>query len=209
MSPSRLHRMFCCVALLSLLLTAVSCDRSKGLKGQRNAVLTFYGATVDQDGSPLPGASIEYQVDAYPKDWTWNTQARPYVSSQVRAVSDANGRFQFTVTGCILRRLDAAREGYRHFCEEDSGGYPDGPNVNTYGYRLIAWSDPNYKTDPEHPAVFVFVKDGVHGVSALPCKGGYDSANGDGTAWRLNKPAWPRKPSLKDVVQKKPTTADN
>ena len=191
------------VMSLLAITAVVACDRSSGLKGQKNTTLEFYGLVVDQDGKPLADAQIQYQVDAYPKDWTFDTRGRPYDTSRVGVTSDARGRFQFAVTGCILRRLKAEKGGYRHFYEEDSGKYSDHTDVCTSGFRLIAWGDPNYKSDSDHPAVFVFVKVGVHEVSALPCKGGYDSANGNGTQWRLNKPGWPRKPSLNDVVQKR------
>ncbi|WP_428939454.1 hypothetical protein [Fontivita pretiosa] len=176
-------------------------DATSSLKGQTNATLTFYGKAVDQDGIPLPGASFAFRLEAYPKDWTFETRGRLNEATTVTATSDENGLFQFTVTGCTLRRQSAEREGYRHFCDEDHGS---SYSANNYFYTLIAWSDLWYKSDPHHPAVFVFVKDGVREVSALPCKGGYDSVNGKN--WTLNKPGWPRKPSLKDVVQKRAST---
>lgn len=185
-----------------LLLAAVflvACDRSSDLKGQKNTTLTFYGLVVDQDGTPLPETQVQYQVEAYPKDWTFDTRGRPYDVSTVTATSDSQGRFSFRITGCHLRMLSVTRNGYRHLWEQDtSDNHP-----STYGYQLIAWSDLWYKSDPEHPAVYVFVKDGVHEVSALPCKGGYWA---HGKQWVLNKPDWPKKPSLMDVVQKQPTT---
>src|SRR6185295_17988058 len=113
-------------------------------------------------------------LEAYPKDWTFDTRGRLNDMSTVKSTSDTEGRFQFEVTGCLLRMKDISRVGYRHLWEQDtSDGRP-----STYAYQLIAWSDPWYKSDPEHPAVYLFVKDGVHEVSSLPCKGGYDSGGG-------------------------------
>jgi hypothetical protein len=190
-------------AVVLLVLIGKACDGGPGsaLKGQSNATITFYGLAVDQDGAPLPGAIFEYRLEAYPKDWTFDTRGRPNDASTVTATSDDKGRFQFTVTGCTLQRLKAERQGYRHFCDEDRHGSA----INNYYFRLIAWSDLWYKSDPDHPTVYVFVKDGVHEVSALPCKGGYDSANG--THWTKNASGWPKKPSLEDIVQKQSATA--
>jgi hypothetical protein len=149
-----------CLAI-GLLLTSLStgCDQkpSSALKGQVNATVRFFGVAVDQDGTPLPGARIEYQVDAYPKDWTFETRGRPYDTSFVGTTSGADGRFEFEVTGCILRLKNAQRPGYRHLYERDE--HDAHPSVT--GYRLIAWSDLQYRSDPQNPAVFVFVKDGV------------------------------------------------
>jgi hypothetical protein len=61
-----------------------------------------------------------------------------------------------------------------------------------------------YKSDPDHPAVYVMVKDGAREVSALPCKGGYVS--GGGKHWVKNEPDWPKNPSLKDVIRKRPSS---
>ncbi|HYO08355.1 MAG TPA: hypothetical protein VER17_05240 [Tepidisphaeraceae bacterium] len=193
-------------ALVSLLISAAvpfavaGCKRSpnSSLKGQVNATITFHGLVVDQDGTPLPGARIEYTVSAYPKDWSFDTRGRPYDVSSFSATSDPQGRFSVPVTGCILRLSSATREGYRHLTDNDTSNGP----ASTYSYGLIAWGDAMYKSDPERPAVYVFVKDGVREVSAVPCRGGYDSGNG--THWRPNKPAWPREPSLPDVLRKQP-----
>jgi hypothetical protein len=182
-----------------------SCDRDPGggLKGQTNATMTFYGLAVDQDGSPLAGAQFEYRVEAYPKDWTFETRDRDNDVSTVSATTDARGRFQFTVTGCKLIRRKGDRAGYRHLFEEDVHTRA----AQTSFYRLIAWGDLWYKTDADHPAVYVFVKDGVKEVSALPCRGGWDSGGAKKFPATPNQPAWPKKPSLEDVSYKPPTTA--
>ena len=115
------------------------------------------------------------------------------------------GGFVNKITGHILRFKECTRPGYRHLYDLDQGRGKPGENMF---YGLDAWGEPQFKSDPEHAAVFVFVREGVREVSALPCKGGADSPNGK--VWWLNKPGWPRKPSLKDVVYKpktEPTTA--
>lgn len=106
--------------------------------------------------------------------------------------------FQLTVTGHYLRLEQAELAGYRHLFDTD---FSSSLAVNNVTYLINSWGDLCYKSDPGHPAVFVFVKDGVKQVSALPCKGGHSSSNG--TVWRLNQPGWPRKPSLTDVVYEK------
>ncbi len=117
-------------------------------------------------------------------------------------VTDDQGRFELTVTGCQLIRLSATRAGYRHFFDED----PSDGAVQTNAFRLISWSEVQYKTDSQRPAIFVFVKDGIREVSALPCRGGFHAY---GKQWILNKRAWPKKPSLTDVVEKRPATNPN
>lgn len=194
------RRIFLYSLIVAVLAMLSACERSSQLKGQSNTTITFYGLAVDQSGKPLAGVQIRYQVEAYPKDWTFESRGRPYDVSTVVATSDSQGRLSFTVTGCHLRLTEGTRAGYRHFWEQDTSG--DQPS--TYGYQLIAWSDPWFRSDPEHPAVFVFVKEGVHEVSALLCKGGWES--GGGKQWRLNKPGWPKKPSLPDVKYVGPAT---
>lgn len=173
-------------------------SREDALAGQSNTKIVFYGLAVDQDGRPLDGATITYRIEAYPKDWTFDTRGRENDASEIAFVSGSDGKFSGEVYGCTLRRLKAQREGYRHFAEDAVPGSE--LNASTYFYRLIAWSEVVFKSDPEHPAVFVFVKDGNTGVSALPCRGGF--GRGPGAAWILNKPDWPEKPSLKDVTRK-------
>jgi hypothetical protein len=196
------------VARVALVLTtcgAISCDRDSGsrLQGQTNSTITFYGLAVDQDGSPLAGAQFEYRIEAYPKDWTFEKRDRDNDVSMVNATTDARGQFQFTVTGCKLIRRKADHHGYRHLFDEDVHTRA----AQTSFYRLIAWGDLWYKTDADHPAVYVFVKDGVKEVSALPCRGGWDSGGAKKFPATPNQPAWPKKPSLKDVLYKPPATA--
>lgn len=194
------------VGLCILLMIAGSCGRNTvGLKGQSNATLTFFGSTVDQEGTPLPGVRIEYECEAFPADWTFDKRGEPLVKSVLRAVSDDRGRFSFTADAHTLRRLRVdAPTGYRHFYEKFEGSVTGETIPSTYGYLIKSWSDLCYKTDAEHPAVFVFVKDGVTEVSALPCRGGFSSGNGQ--HWVENLPAWPKQPSLTDVVRKGSTT---
>jgi hypothetical protein len=138
-------------------------------------------------------------VDAYPKDWTFETRGRPYDISFVTATSGADGRFEFEATGCVLRLKTAGCAGYRHLYEKNASDQH--PSVS--GYSLIAWGQVTYLSDPKNPAVFVFVKEGATEVSALPGVGG---SRRDGKRWTPHAPAWPKKPSLKDVTYKPPTT---
>lgn len=190
------HRLSIVIALALVALLCVACDRSSLLKGQANSTVVFYGLAVDQDGKPLADAEFVVDVEAIPTGWTFETRGKPHDHSTVSFKSGPDGTFAPKLTGHILRFQKCTRPGYRHLYD-----LYDRANM---AYFLNAWGDLWYKTDPEHPAVYVFVKDGAHEVSALPCAGGYDSGNGRN--WRLNQPGWPREPSLKDVVRKAPTT---
>jgi hypothetical protein len=167
-----------------------------GLKGQTNTTLTFYGKVVDQDGNPLEGAKIEYDVESYPTDWTFSSRARLNNRETVTFTSGADGRFSGRITGCKLFRLSATLDGYRHFGEEYSAGSTE--HITTKAYMLVAWSNLWFKSAEDRPAIYVFVKDGVREVSALPCHGGFSS--GGGLRFWPNEPGWPKEPSLKDVV---------
>jgi hypothetical protein len=167
-----------------------------GLKGQTNTTLMFYGKVVDQDGKPLEGAKIEYDVESYPTDWTFSSRARLNNHETVSFTSGADGRFSGSITGCALQRRSATLDGYRHFGEEDNDSRSE--RLTTKAYMLIAWSNLWFKSAEDRPAIYVFVKDGVREVSALPCHGGFSS--GGGLRFWPNEPGWPKEPSLKDVV---------
>ena len=193
------------LAIIFAVVSALGCDNNprRAVKGQTNATVTFYAKALDQEGNPLTGARFEYRLESYPKDWTFDTRGRPKDASNVTLSSGSDGRFERSITGCELILIKAECPGYRHLFDEDL--HSDGV-LNRF-ITLISWSDLCYKTDPEHPAIYVFVKDGVSEVTALPSRGGYDSGNG--THWTLNQPGWPHKPSLKDVVQKQPVPGPN
>lgn len=167
-------------------------DPASALKGQDNTQVTFYGLAVDQDGTPLQGVSFEVVVDAIPRDWTFETRGRPHDRTRRMLVTDENGRFSIDATAHLIFIEKAHLPGYRHLFAKWSD------DTNT-GYQVTAWGEQLYKSDPDRPAVYVFVKDGVREVSALPSRGGYYAY---GKEWRPNEPAWPEKPSLNDVVQK-------
>jgi len=176
------------------------CDRDPStrlLKGQANAAMTFYGMSVDQNGNPLPGVTFEFIIDSIPKDWTFETRGKPNDRITHKAVSGRDGRFKLEVTAHRLFINEAKLPGYRHLTAEFSD---DG---NT-GYMITASGDLWHRFDPNNPAIYVFVMDGTTEVSALPSRGGFDS--GGGTQWVANQPSWPKKPSLRDVVYKPPTT---
>lgn len=193
-SMRRINFLFLAASVISM-MTFWGCDRGpgSGLKGQSNASLTFYGMVVDESGRPLAGADFEFRIESIPADWTFEKRGNPFDVSTVTAKSGADGRFQVDVTGHMMFLKQARREGYRHLYDLDSGS----DAIINRAFMLNSWSDLTYKTDRDHPAVFVFVKDGIYEASALPCKGGWDSGNG--THWTINKPGWPKIPSLVDV----------
>ena len=75
--------------------------------------------------------------------------------------------------------------------------------VFNLGYQITAWGDTWYQSDPGNPATYVFVRDGVREVSALPSRGGSRFV---GQQWIANRPGWPPKPSLLDVVYHPPAS---
>lgn len=170
------------------------------MQGRSNTTLQFYGIAVDQDASPLPGAKIEYEIHAYPGDMTFDGEGKSYDISSVVVTSGDNGRFEFTAHGCILTLKSASKDGYRHFFEMNRSDV----HRSVLGYRLSGWGEKAlYRSDPTNPAIFVFVREGETRVAALPSVGG---AHPSDKGWIANKPAWPNRPSLKDVVRKQPTT---
>jgi len=171
------------------------------LRGQANGALTFYGRCVDQDGNPLAGVTVSYECESFPSNRSFERRGDPLLISTVSAMSRDDGTFQFTVEGHVLKRKSvSAPAGYRHLFEEYEGTLNGVVIPSTFGYLITSSEDRCYKSDVEHPAIFVFVKEGEKLVSALPCRGGFDSGNG--TSWTQNKPAWPKKPSLRDVSLK-------
>jgi hypothetical protein len=190
-------------ALAAAAIVISSCGQGtdSGLKAQTNTNVTFYAKVVDQDGKPLENARFEYRLEAYPKDWTFDTRGRDNDIATIKAVSDVHGEFHFDAKGCELYRMKAQCKGYQHFFDLDVG---DSHAIDNTGYRLIAWGDLWYKSDVNKPAVYVFVKEGAREIHLLPCRGGYNS--GGTSRWTENKPGWPKNPSLKDVVFVQPAT---
>jgi len=158
--------------------------------------LTFYGLAVDEKGIPLQGVKFEFVVDSIPKDWSFDTRGQPHTRKTHTVISGDDGRIQFDAYAHIIFMNEAVLEGYRHLAAR----FGEESNL---GIGVTSWSDLLYKSDPTNPAIYVFVKDGVKEVSALPSRGGFYAY---GKQWRPNKPAWPKKPSLPDVVYKPPTT---
>lgn len=167
------------------------------LAGQSNLRTTFYGHAVDESGKALAGVHFEFVVEAYPADWTFATRGRDYERTSLSAHSDGNGDFQIDVTGCMLRLRSAEIEGYRELYELEGGTFADGNSVFTRTIHLISWSEQQYKSDPDRPAVFVFAREGAAIATTLPSQGGSRAYGRH--RWIENRPAWPRKPSLIDV----------
>jgi hypothetical protein len=191
--------------MLGLILLALhGCDRSPdgALKGHGNTKFVFHGLVVDQDGIPLQGARFEFVVESFPDDWTFKSRGHKNTLKTVEVVSDLQGRFKIEETGCVIRRKKAERVGYRHFYDLDHDVIR---SFSNYYFSIISWGDLCYRNDRDSPAVFVFVKDGIRQVTALPSRGGESSGNG--THWQKNEPGWPIEPSLEDVARKVPTTS--
>lgn len=187
--------------ILLLLLTTIpagdGCDRPQDhLAGQKNVRVIFYGLAVDENGRPLEAATFQIISEAFPDDWTFETRGRPHDRKTFQVRSDATGRFEIELVTRGIFIEHAERAGYRHLTAKLG-------EASNMGIMISSWGRQLYKSDPNRPAVYVFVKDGVREVSALPSRGGYYAYGKD---WRPNEAAWPLKPSLTDVVQKTPAT---
>jgi hypothetical protein len=201
MTVSRRNFTLFVVLSLGLVLSACGDSARDRLKDQTNTSLTFYGLAVDETGQPLPLVEFEFLVESFADDWSFERRGEPLKTKSHRARSGRDGRFIIHVVGHTLWLERAELRGYQHLHERQTGSSLPSDNI---AYALNSWGDLLYRADPENPAVYVFVKDGVRVVSALPNKGGADSSNG--TVWRKNLPAWPEWPSLPDVVYKPPAT---
>ena len=168
------------------------------LAGQTNLRMTFYGRAVDEKGRGLAGVEFKFLIEAYPADWSFQTRGRPDERSQVSVVSDANGDFHFDINGKMLRLTAASKAGYRELYELDVGTRREngGNSVFTRAFSLISTGNPLYRSDPDRPAIFVFISNGAQTTTALPSQGGFRS---EGRHWIANRAGWPDKPSLDDV----------
>jgi hypothetical protein len=140
---------------------------------------------------------FEFLIESFPPNWTFERRGEALLKKSVSVKSDNNGAFRIDIVGHSLWLTKAEKPGFRHFYDLATG---NSEAVDNTFYGINSWGDLCYKSDTDHQATFVFVKDGAKEVSALPCRGGYDSGNGK--HWTENKPGWPKKPSLPDVVQK-------
>lgn len=197
-----ISRVFLCIlSILPLLISG--CDRGAtgNMKGQTNSSFIFFGRAVDQDGKPLVGVQFVGEMESFPADWTFESRGKPALHTPVHATSGADGRFEVQLNGYLLRFTDVSCAGFRHFYDEALG---DSQAFNNTAYEVVSWGDLRYRSDFENPAIYVFVRDDIKTIAALPSKGGASSFNGK--SWTSNRPGWPKLPSLPDVVLKHPAS---
>jgi hypothetical protein len=196
------------VILLGLLCVMYLCMRKlstrsqQAFRGQKNASLTFYGKIVDEEGRPLSNVPIDLLIQAYPQNWSYGSYGRDLDATTANLITDKDGSFKIDVVGCKITALPIHWPNYRLLEETDVS------DATTYKMTrvidLIEWGVLWYKSSSINPTTYLLVKNGVHEVSALPCRGGYRP--GSGTGWIANAPAWPNRPSLPDVVYKPAAT---
>jgi hypothetical protein len=187
------------VGVLALSAPLGGCDRRSQLAGQTNTTMTFHGLAVDSEGLPMPGLTFVFNVESYPKDWTYQTAARLNDVTELRATTGPDGRFAADVEGCYLRLLRIEGTHLRELRDTDtlSGA------VRTRNFALIDWGEVQYRSDPNRPATYVFLRDGGTEVSVLPSRGGDDLLDARPT-WGRNEPKWPNQPSVKSVTYRPP-----
>jgi hypothetical protein len=181
-------RYLMCFASLSVLL-ASGCDVTDGpFPSEQNLNAIFYGLAVDQDGKPLPGATIQYEVLAYPPG-AGVGRSYDYERSTVKGTTGSDGTVTIRVAGCLMKLIKAERPNYQHYWETNSSDQ----SLSVVGIRLIAGGEQQYRPIESNPAVFVFVADGRTDVSAMPGRGG---AQWNGLGWSENPRLVPSRPSI-------------
>jgi len=184
--------------LLFLCIWCTSCDRRDFIQGQSNGDIVFCAIVVDQDGKPLAGAIISYDVEYVPKGYKLGDG---FAQTTVSVVSDLGGKIEFAASGKYLFLNQATKVGYLHLDDKNPADPPIGTGKRAYWFhqegRDVA------KFDWENPAVFVFIKEGETDVHVVPSSGGYYAI---GKQWRRVKPAWPNEPSIPGVRYVAPAT---
>jgi hypothetical protein len=121
-------------------------EKSIAFAKRNNAPIAFYGRVVDQDGKPLEGVAVDFNVTAIPMiPVLWG----PDETTKVSCVTDQNGLF--SVEGKRGTGLDVTglrKEGYRK-----SGYYQQG-NV-----RYEPYGSQRHIPDRSKPVEFMMIRD--------------------------------------------------
>ena len=115
--------------------------------------IQFYGKVVDQNGLPIPDATVTYRVNNIP----WGGGAR----SQMR--TDASGEFQISSKGLSLY-VEITKDNYRSLPRRSdiAPGVADERPVSsgTYPYAK-QFAGTVHKPDKSHPVIFTLHKSGA------------------------------------------------
>jgi hypothetical protein len=104
--------------------------------------ITFYGKVVDQNGDPVPDATVNYNaLDKFDAP-----------GSQYHGQSDANGHFSISGIGGAVLSLGVRKEGYYMI---------DGKSANSFAYGVGPDSARRQPPTKDNPAIFVLHKRGM------------------------------------------------
>lgn len=184
--------------LLAALLFASACDDRDPYDAQYEIAaaaeerrIEFPGRVVYEDGTPASGVVVVLRI------WYRDTSMQgidQFASRDVRIRTDTNGRFEFTGSGSSLRIMEVSGDG-KLLHEQDGFQLAGETKVpGNLGYHYNQKTGGWYVPSEESPAVFVLVRNGHHGVTAWPSRGGKDCFN-NGTCV-TNKPEVPKEPSV-------------
>ena len=104
--------------------------------------ITFYGKVIDQNGDPVPDATVNYgALDKFDAP-----------GSQYQGKSDANGKFSISDIAGAALSVGVRKEGYYMI---------DGKSANAFAYGVGPDSARREPPTKENPAIFVLQKMGI------------------------------------------------
>ena len=121
-------------------------ERHKAVAERVEAILatpiTFYGKVIDQNGDPVPDATVNYgALDKFDAP-----------GSQYQGKSDANGKFSISDIAGAALSVGVRKEGYYMI---------DGKSANTFAYGVGPDSVRQEPPTKDNPAIFVLQKMGM------------------------------------------------
>jgi hypothetical protein len=134
-----------------------------------NAPINFYGRVLDQDGEPLAGVKVTFDVRiAYPNAATGMRMGEEKSTPQ----SDANGNFTLTgMSGYSIKIESVEKIGYK-LSDKFNHEY------------VYSWSGDIFHPDPNNPVIFKMWKQ--IGSEHLITGGKFYAVNPDGRPYTLN-----------------------
>jgi hypothetical protein len=104
--------------------------------------ITFYGKVIDQNGAPVPDATVNYgALDKFDAP-----------GSQYQGKSDANGKFSISDIAGAALRVGVRKEGHYMI---------DGKSANSFAYGVGPDSARREPPTKENPAIFVLQRMGI------------------------------------------------
>jgi hypothetical protein len=109
----------------------------------RNPRIEFYGRVIDQDGNPIPAASVRLRYSMYSRSEM--LQRKDFAPHEVEAITDKQGNFALHLSGISLELMDIKATGHQFKGE---------PGMGMDFQWYYEESPPPATSDPKHPIVF-------------------------------------------------------